>query len=135
MNPLGWPAMRIHSALLIALLALIGATPASAATPVLGPADGVQATRADATLVVTFAGDPAKWQPLIGRAVAASGRRPPSTTGLQFVDDPADAGGGVLAGQEKVGADGTLRYTLNPKDTKKSFDACSLTGFKKNGDI
>ncbi len=123
--------MRTRSVLLITLVALIGATPASAATPVLGPADGVQATRTDATLVVTFTGDPAKWAPLVGREVLTSCRHVPSTMGLQLVDEPDELGGGVFAGQEKVAADGTLRYTLNPEDTKKSFDMCSLAGLDK----
>ena len=127
--------MRTRSVLLITLVALIGATPASAAPPVLGPADGVQAVRTDTTLVVTFTGDPAKWAPLVGRAVAATCRRTPNTTGLQLVDDPAEAATGVFAGQEKVAADGTLRYTLNTKDSKKLFDTCSLSGFEKRGDF
>jgi hypothetical protein len=125
--------MRTHSVLLITLVALIGATSAQAATPVLGPADGVQATRTDTTLVVTFTGDPAKWAPLIGREVSASCTPVADVRGLQFVDGGSgDLSDPVSGEQVKVGADGTLRSTLS---ANKPFDVCDLMGFGKRGEL
>jgi hypothetical protein len=126
--------MRTHFVLLIALTALIGATPAAGATRVLGPDDGVQATVTGGTLTITFAGDPAMWTPLVGRAVGATCRPAPHTAGLQLFDDPAEDAAGVVAGQEKVAADGTLRYTLNAKEAKTPFDTCSLSDSGKDGE-
>jgi hypothetical protein len=124
--------MRTRFVLLITLAALIGTAPANAATPVLGPADGVQATRTGTTLVVTFTGDPATWRQLVGREVAASCKRTRDPRGLQFVDEPTeefiDGAGG---GETKVGADGTLRYTFS---ADKPLDACDLTGVGKHGE-
>ncbi len=132
LDALGLPTMRTRSVLLITLVALIAATPAGAATPVLGPADGVQATRTGATLVVTFAGDPAKWTPLVGREVSALCRPTADVRSLQFVKDSADDLANIVrGGQEKVGTDGTLHYTLH---TDKPFDACYLTGFGEHGE-
>lgn len=124
--------MRTRSVLLITLGALIGAAPAGAAAPVLGPADGVQAMRTDTALVVAFTGDPATWTPLVGREVAAVCQPTPDVRGLRFVKDPVDDFAGIVrGGQEKVGADGTLHYTLS---TNKPFDICYLTGFGKRGE-
>jgi hypothetical protein len=125
--------MRTHFVLLTALAALIGAAPAGAATPILGPADGVQATRTDATLMVSFTGDPAKWAPLVGREVAASCTPTADVRGLQFVEEAADGFTNTVRGeQQKVGADGTLHYTLS---ANKPFDACELTGFGTRGEL
>lgn len=124
--------MRRRSVLLITLVALIVAAPAGAAAPILGPSDGVQATRTATTLVVTFAGDPAKWTPLVGREVSATCQPIADVRGLQFVKDPADDFANIVrGGQEKVGADGTLHYTL---PNTKPFDICYLTGFGRRGE-
>ena len=123
--------MRPRFVLLTTFVALIGVPSAGAATPILGPADGVQATRTGATLEVTFTGDPAKWRPLVGREVVATCRHTPDVTGLRLVDRSGETDGGALVGQATVGADGVLRYTLG---TKTPFDACSLSGFEKDGD-
>jgi hypothetical protein len=123
--------MRTHFVLLIALIALIGATPAIAAPPVLGPADGVQATRTDTTLVVTFTGDPAKWTPLVGREVIARCRPIPDARGLQFVDDADDDAGAVREQPVQADVDGALRFALIPN---KPFDVCDLVGFGNGGE-
>jgi hypothetical protein len=121
--------MRTHFVLLIVLAALIDATPASAAPPVLGPADGVQATRTDTTLVVTFTGDPAKWKPLVGRAVGATCSRAQNVTGLYLAD--GSGVGDVDVGEQKLGPDGTLRYTLT---TKAPFDICAMSAYPAEGE-
>lgn len=125
--------MRTRSVLLTTLVALIGATPATAAIPVLGPADGVQATHTDTTLVVTFAGDPAKWKPLAGREVAASCTLVPDVRGLLLADAATDDLPDPVSGDQlKIGADGTVRFRLS---TNKPFDVCDLTGFGKRGEL
>ena len=122
--------MRTRSVLLITLVALIGATPASAAPPVLGPADGVQATRTDTTLVVTFAGDPATWTPLVGRERLATCQPAPDATGLQFVDDRPTLREGDCGGQRRSAADGAVKYTLLHQ---KAVRHLLLTGIDERG--
>jgi hypothetical protein len=124
--------MRTRFVLLITLLVLTGVGPAYAATPILGPADGVQATRTGTALVVTFSGDPARWRHLIGRELAANCKRTPDLQGLQFVDQPTEESvDGAVAEQQKVSADGTLRSTLS---ADKPLDSCDLRGFGTHGE-
>ncbi|MDX6717261.1 MAG: hypothetical protein QOH30_3819 [Baekduia sp.] len=117
--------MRLRWVLLTTLLCLTAApagASAAADPPVLGPADGVQATLTDGrTVEIRFTGTGPETTALLGRRVIVECAPRPDLSGLQFVDhgdedQSVSTGGAVTAG-------GVLRVQL-PK--AKPVDACNV---------
>jgi hypothetical protein len=120
--------MPSRSALLIALLTLIGASAApvaAAATPVVGPADGVQATRSGLALTVRFTGDSGKRAGVIGDQLIAQCARHPGPAALAF-----EAGDGtVVTTPGTVAADGTLQLRFEHDVPADSCELASTSSF------
>lgn len=115
----------MRATLLTITLLLLAAAPAAAAAtgpPVLGPADGVQATRAGKALTITFGGDSAKRAGVAGKTISAFCDPHPGPSALAFADDTANAS----TGDGKVGADGVAHLTLS---ADVAVDVCELMSF------
>jgi hypothetical protein len=120
--------MPSRSALLIALLTLIGASAApvaAAATPVVGPADGVQATRSGLALTVRFTGDSGKRAGVIGEELVAQCARHPGPAALAF--EASD--GTVVTTPGTVAADGTLQLRFEHDVPADSCEVASTSSF------
>jgi len=118
----------MRAPLLAIALLLLTATPAAAAAAsappvlVLGPADGVQATRAGKALTVTFGGDSARRAGVAGKTVSALCRPHPGPSELAFAEDGPNAS----SGDGKVGADGVAHLKLS---SDVPVDVCELLSF------
>jgi hypothetical protein len=120
--------MRLRSALLTTAACLTiaaAAVPAAgaAAPPVLGPADGVQATLTGQTLEVRFTGTAATAPQIGGQQLAVACSAHPSPPGPQLTDandTPGSTGMGTVDGQA------VLRVKL---DGRAGVDACDIVRF------
>jgi len=109
----------------ICLTTVPAAASAASDPPVLGPADGVQATLTDGRILeIRFTGTGPATTALLGRHVVLECAPHPDLSGLQFVDrgsnDPTVSVGGAVT------ADGVLRVQL-PK--AKPVDACNVLAY------
>jgi hypothetical protein len=98
---------------------LVAAGPASAAEPILGPADGMQATQSGVDLSVQFPGEAATRAGLVGKEVSARCGRHPASSPLAFEPDEET----IATRSGTVAADGTARLRLEPDVV---VDSCEI---------
>jgi hypothetical protein len=117
--------MILRSVLFTIGAALIAAAPATAATPVVGPADGVQATRSGLALTVRFTGDSGKRAGVIGEELIAQCAPHPGPAALAF-----EAGAGsVVTTPGTVAANGTLQLRFEHDVPADSCELASTSRF------